>query len=204
MSATSTGTNSAVDDLQQLILRPRRTPSVASNDWTGRLKSPKKRKSMTLQRRTIGALPQCLVVIVTIQHNHGQAGPENPAPSSPSKFIFQIVCSPIFGAACWTPSGPINCRAPPGNTALTSARSANSQTIGRKIMTGVRKRAQINRFDQFTTEIDGQTIYFIHERSPRTDAIPLILIHGWPGSILGILCCDRPAYASEGQQQPCF
>lgn len=43
---------------------------------------------------------------------------------------------------------------------------------------------RFNRFHQFTTEIDGQTIYFIHERSPRANAIPLMLIHGWPGSPL--------------------
>ncbi len=35
------------------------------------------------------------------------------------------------------------------------------------------QEAKINRFDQFTTEIDGQQIYFIHQRSPRPDAIPL-------------------------------
>jgi Epoxide hydrolase N terminus len=46
------------------------------------------------------------------------------------------------------------------------------------------QEARINRFDQFTTEIDGQRIYFIHQRSPRPDAIPLLLIHGWPGSIV--------------------
>ena len=46
------------------------------------------------------------------------------------------------------------------------------------------QEAKINQFDQFTTEIDGQQIYFIHQRSPRPDAIPLMLIHGWPGSIL--------------------
>src|ERR1700692_807049 len=46
------------------------------------------------------------------------------------------------------------------------------------------QEAKINQFDQFTTEIDGQQIYFSHHRSPRPDAIPLMLIHGWPGSIL--------------------
>jgi Epoxide hydrolase N terminus len=35
------------------------------------------------------------------------------------------------------------------------------------------QEAKINQFDQFTTEIDGQQIYFIHQRSPRPDAIPL-------------------------------
>jgi epoxide hydrolase len=46
------------------------------------------------------------------------------------------------------------------------------------------QEARINRFHQYTTVIDGQQIHFIHERSPRPDAIPLLLIHGWPGSIL--------------------
>lgn len=43
---------------------------------------------------------------------------------------------------------------------------------------------QINRFPQYTTEIDGQTIHFIHVRSKQTNATPLLLIHGWPGSIV--------------------
>ena len=36
------------------------------------------------------------------------------------------------------------------------------------------RKPEVDRFDQFTTEIDGQQIYFIHERSPRPDAIPLM------------------------------
>ena len=54
------------------------------------------------------------------------------------------------------------------------------------------QEAKINRFDQFTTEIDGQQIYFIHQRSPRPDAIPLMLIHGWPGSIVEFLELIQP------------
>jgi pimeloyl-ACP methyl ester carboxylesterase len=42
----------------------------------------------------------------------------------------------------------------------------------------------LNRFPQFTTEIDDQRIHFIHARSPHEDATPLILMHGWPGSIV--------------------
>ena len=52
--------------------------------------------------------------------------------------------------------------------------------------------ARINQFHQYTTEIDGQQIHFIHERSPRPDAIPLLLIHGWPGSILEFLELIEP------------
>jgi microsomal epoxide hydrolase len=46
-------------------------------------------------------------------------------------------------------------------------------------------RAQEERFNQFEhgiTEIDGQPIHFVHARSSRADALPLVLVHGWPGS----------------------
>ena len=43
--------------------------------------------------------------------------------------------------------------------------------------------ARLNQFPQFTTEIDGQTIHFLHVRSPEPGALPLVLIHSWPGSI---------------------
>ncbi|MFK7864005.1 MAG: epoxide hydrolase family protein [Pseudohongiellaceae bacterium] len=42
---------------------------------------------------------------------------------------------------------------------------------------------KLNSFDQFTTQIDDLKIHFIHQRSKKTDAIPLLLVHGWPGSI---------------------
>jgi epoxide hydrolase len=47
--------------------------------------------------------------------------------------------------------------------------------------------AGLNRYPQFTTEIDGQNIHFLHVRSPEPDAFPLILTHGWPGSIVEYL-----------------
>jgi pimeloyl-ACP methyl ester carboxylesterase len=40
---------------------------------------------------------------------------------------------------------------------------------------------------QFTTTIDGVDIYFIHVRSKEPDALPIIITHGWPGSIFEIL-----------------
>jgi epoxide hydrolase len=45
------------------------------------------------------------------------------------------------------------------------------------------REAALNRFDQFITEIDGLDIHFIHQRSPHEDALPLVITHGWPGSI---------------------
>src|SRR5579863_6169481 len=66
------------------------------------------------------------------------------------------------------------------------------------------QEAKINRFDQFTTEIDGQQIYFIHQRSSRSDAIPLLLIHGWPGSILEFLALIEPLTDPKDKNSPAF
>ena len=46
---------------------------------------------------------------------------------------------------------------------------------------------RFNRFPQFITDIDGQKIHFFHVRSPEADARPLILSHGWPGSVAEFL-----------------
>jgi epoxide hydrolase len=45
----------------------------------------------------------------------------------------------------------------------------------------------LNAFPQFTTEIEGQTIHFLHVRSPEPDALPLILTHSWPNSVAEFL-----------------
>lgn len=47
--------------------------------------------------------------------------------------------------------------------------------------------ARLNRLPQFTTEIDGVGVHFLHVRSPSPDAVPLLLTHGWPGSVLEFL-----------------
>jgi pimeloyl-ACP methyl ester carboxylesterase len=47
--------------------------------------------------------------------------------------------------------------------------------------------ARLNALPQFRTEIDGLGIHFIHVRSPHPEALPLILTHGWPGSIVEFL-----------------
>lgn len=43
---------------------------------------------------------------------------------------------------------------------------------------------RLNEWPQFTTLIDGIEIHFVHRRSPRADALPLVISHGWPGSIV--------------------
>jgi len=47
--------------------------------------------------------------------------------------------------------------------------------------------ARLNEYPQFTTEIDGQNIHFLHVRSPEPDATPLILTHGWPTTVVEYL-----------------
>jgi pimeloyl-ACP methyl ester carboxylesterase len=50
-----------------------------------------------------------------------------------------------------------------------------------------RLEARLNALPNFTTEIDGVDIHFIHVRSPHEDALPLIMTHGWPGSVIELL-----------------
>jgi pimeloyl-ACP methyl ester carboxylesterase len=66
------------------------------------------------------------------------------------------------------------------------------------------QEARINRFHQYTTEIDGQQIHFICERSPRPNAIPLLLIHGWPGSFLEFLGVIDPLTRPSDINHPAF
>jgi pimeloyl-ACP methyl ester carboxylesterase len=52
--------------------------------------------------------------------------------------------------------------------------------------------AKLNELPHFTTEIEGQNIHFVHVRSPKPDALALILTHGWPGSFLEFLDVIEP------------
>ena len=45
------------------------------------------------------------------------------------------------------------------------------------------QEARLNRFDQFTTAILGERLHFVHQRSPEPGALPLVVTHGWPGSV---------------------
>jgi len=49
------------------------------------------------------------------------------------------------------------------------------------------QEARLNSFDHFTTTVDGAHVHFIHQRSPEPDALPLVITHGWPGSIVEFL-----------------
>jgi pimeloyl-ACP methyl ester carboxylesterase len=50
-----------------------------------------------------------------------------------------------------------------------------------------RCEARLNALPQFTTEIDGVDVHFIHVKSPHENALPLIMTHGWPGSVVELL-----------------
>jgi pimeloyl-ACP methyl ester carboxylesterase len=52
--------------------------------------------------------------------------------------------------------------------------------------------ASLNRIPQFRTEIDGLSIHFLHARSRHEDALPLVLTHGWPGSVAEFLKVIEP------------
>ena len=47
--------------------------------------------------------------------------------------------------------------------------------------------ARLNAFPQFVTEVDGLDIHFLHVRSPHPGALPVVLTHGWPGSVVEFL-----------------
>jgi microsomal epoxide hydrolase len=51
---------------------------------------------------------------------------------------------------------------------------------------------RLNHWTQFITEIDGQRIHFIHARADERDAVPLLVLHGWPGSVAEMLPIIEP------------
>jgi pimeloyl-ACP methyl ester carboxylesterase len=67
-----------------------------------------------------------------------------------------------------------------------------------------RFEARLNALPQFMTEIDGLDIHFIHVRSPHENALPLIITHGWPGSVIEMLnvvgpLTDPTAYGGSAE-----
>jgi len=70
-----------------------------------------------------------------------------------------------------------------------------------------RCEARLNALPQFTTEIDGVNVHFIHVRSPHPNALPLIMTHGWPGSVVELLGTLGPLTdptAHGGQAEDAF
>jgi pimeloyl-ACP methyl ester carboxylesterase len=70
-----------------------------------------------------------------------------------------------------------------------------------------RIEGRLNALPQFTTEIDGVIVHFIHARSQHEDALPLIMTHGWPGSVIELLETIGPLTdptAHGGQPEDAF
>jgi len=70
-----------------------------------------------------------------------------------------------------------------------------------------RCEAELNALPQFKTEIDGVDIHFIHVKSPHAGALPLIMTHGWPGSVIELLGAVGPLTdptAHGGQAEDAF
>ena len=78
---------------------------------------------------------------------------------------------------------------------------------------GIGERIELNALPNFITAIDGLDIHFIHQRSPHPDAFPLVITHGWPGSIVefhkviepltekgfDVVCPSLPGYGFSGK-----
>ena len=73
-----------------------------------------------------------------------------------------------------------------GRRASSWRRCRSSRATGRPTTTGACE-AKLNALPQFTTEIDGLEIHFIHVKSRHENALPLIITHGWPGSVIEML-----------------
>ena len=84
-------------------------------------------------------------------------------------------------------AGPPRSSSPTGRRACSWRRCRSSPATGRPSTTGASARRRLNALPQFTTEIDGVEIHFIHVRSRHENALPLIMTHGWPGSVIELL-----------------
>lgn len=67
-----------------------------------------------------------------------------------------------------------------------------------------KQEAILNQFPQFISEIDGQDIHYLHIRSPKSNATPLMLIHGWPGSFADFIKVIEPLTNPQADDQIAF
>ncbi|SHF93417.1 epoxide hydrolase family protein [Geodermatophilus nigrescens] len=63
---------------------------------------------------------------------------------------------------------------------------------------------ELNALPQFTTEIDGATVHLVHARSARADAVPLLVLHGWPGTVVELVDLVEPLTSPESDDDPAF
>ena len=95
----------------------------------------------------------------------------------------------------------------PGNDGQYGMTSARVQDLAKYWLDGFDWRkveARLNSCPQFVTDIDGQRIHFLHVRSGRRDATPLLLTHGWPGSVVEYLDVIAPLTEPGDPDAPAF
>jgi pimeloyl-ACP methyl ester carboxylesterase len=63
---------------------------------------------------------------------------------------------------------------------------------------------ELNALPQFITEIDGESIHFIHVRYTREYAVPLLVLHGWPGTVVELIDLIGPLTAPQSPEDPAF
>jgi hypothetical protein len=105
----------------------------------------------------------------------------------PSKYTFQMQRLRIFVDAYWRRDGRIKKPLWIRRRAFNWQQSKSWRATGRRITIGGRVEAKLNALPQFVTNIDGVDIHFIHVRSKNKNAMPVIITHGWPGSIIELL-----------------
>ena len=116
------------------------------------------------------------------------SGSDRRIPMPPAIQPFRIAASDAalddLRGACAPRAGP---SARPSTTGRRASRSPTCRTSARywaEKYDWRAREARLNRFPQFRTELDGLGIHFLHVRSPHADALPLVITHGWPGSIV--------------------
>ena len=107
--------------------------------------------------------------------------------------MFRRRNSPNCAGASRRHAGPPRSSSRIGRRACSWRRCGSSPATGRPSTTGASARRRLNALPQFTTEIDGVEIHFIHVRSRHENALPLIMTHGWPGSVIELLETVGPA-----------
>ena len=116
--------------------------------------------------------------------------PRTPCPipqSAPSASTFPKRTSKTSADASRRHAGPQGTRRGSVARRAVGDPAGARRATGRATTTGARCEAKLNALPQFTTEIDGVDIHFIHVKSPHEDALPLIMTHGWPGSVIELL-----------------
>src|ERR1700722_17028992 len=89
-----------------------------------------------------------------------------------------------------------------GSYGMTTARVRDLAGYWRDEFDWRAVEARLNSHPQFVTDIDGEAIHFLHVRSSRADATPLLLTHGWPGSVLEDLDLIAPLAGPDGAGAP--